>query len=538
MAKKNFKPKSFEEKQKEIKDLTNSLHDRVNSYFQTPEQMKEYLSFNSRFYQYSRRNVALINLQFPGATAVGSFAFWKKSGFSVNKGEKGIKILKPTPFEYFKRDDSDLKIPINKATREEQEMIRNKEIITYKDMFFTVTHVFDVSQTNAKAKDLPDIFPNRWLEGQVEDYSLVRNALEQVAAANDIKIVEPYEELGVAKGVSYTDRKEVALNPRNSELQNVKTLIHELAHATLHTSETRDNYTYNEREFQAEMTAFTVCSYLGIDTSEYSLQYIHHYAKDESQFNDKLKLLDEVNKTSCGFIEIIEKEFVANRVIEVEKEKEEKKESGPLVSVEWSDVKGLEPNTTMSVKEMNDFLLDANKKLQTSDKDIFELSTKYKVVDTEGNSFSFSNFDMHKIEDEQIFPSLIQQIHVENPELYQKIAEQQNITSADLGFNKDNENTLKLLTSKYENYQNLLHEEKSCSLNEDITLNRLIAENDYFESKSKLIKTGKITEVEIQNLETKITSKKNPLSHQDHPQKSHQDTPKQINKKIVQELDR
>ena len=538
MAKKNFKPKSFEEKQKEIKDLTNSLHDRVNSYFMTPEQMKEYLAFNSRFYQYSRRNAALIDFQFPGATAVGSFAFWKKNGFSVNKGEKGIKILKPTPFEYFMRDGSDLKIPINKATREEQEKIRNKEITIRKDMFFTVTHVFDVSQTNAKAKDLPDIFPNRWLEGHVEDYSLVRSALEKVAETNGIKIVEPYEELGVAKGVSYTDRKEVALNPRNSELQDVKTLIHELAHATLHTTETRDNYTYNEREFQAEMTAFTVCSYLGIDTSEYSLQYIHHYAKDESQFNDKLKLLEEVNKTSCGFIEIIEKEFVANRVIEDEKEKDENKEAGPMVNVEWSDVKGLDPNTSMSVKEMNDFLLNANKELQTSDKDRFELSTKFKVVDADGNSFSFSNFHMHKIEEEQIFSSLIQQIHVENPELYHKIAEQQNITSADLGFNKENENPLKLLISKFENYQRLLHEEKSGGLNEDITVNRLIAENDYFESKSELIKTGKLTEEEIRNFETKITSKKNPLSHQDDPQKTHQDIPKQINRKIAQELDR
>lgn len=189
---------------------------------------------------------------------------------------------------------------------------------------------------------------------------------------------------------------------------------------------------------------------------------------------------------------------------------------------------------------MNDFLLDANKKLQTSDKDIFELSTNYKVIDAEGNSFSFSNFDMHKIEDEQIFSSLIQQIQVENPELYQKIAEQQNIIPSDLKFSSENENPIRLLESKYENYQSLLREEKFSGLNEDITINRLIAENDYFESKSEMLKAGRLTEEQIKKIE--FTSEKSPQKHQDNNSKNtqirQQNTPNQINKKIIQELDR
>lgn len=120
-----------------------------------------------------------------------------------------------------------------------------------------------------------------------------------------MKIIEPKQELGVAKGVSYTLTKEVALNPRNSELQNVKTLLHELAHAKLHTAETHMNYSAPEKEFQAEMTAYTVSSYFGIDTNEYSLGYLANWTQGK-ELKDKSKLLKEVHETSTEFIETIE----------------------------------------------------------------------------------------------------------------------------------------------------------------------------------------------------------------------------------------
>ncbi len=121
-----------------------------------------------------------------------------------------------------------------------------------------------------RQKILPKIFPNRWLDGEVKDYDLMYKAMENIAKKIGVKIIEPKEELGLAKGVSYSLTKEVALNPRNTQLQNVKTLIHELTHAKLHGKETRENYSVNEKEFQAELTAYTVCKYFGLDTSEYS----------------------------------------------------------------------------------------------------------------------------------------------------------------------------------------------------------------------------------------------------------------------------
>jgi hypothetical protein len=83
-------------------------------------------------------------------------------------------------------------------------------------------------------------------------------------------------------------------------------------HAKLHTKDTHLNYTAAEKEVQAEMTAYTVSSYFGIDTSEYSLGYLSHWTKGKS-FEDKTKLLKEVHEMSVGFIETIEDTLVKER---------------------------------------------------------------------------------------------------------------------------------------------------------------------------------------------------------------------------------
>lgn len=335
-----YKKKSFEEKKKEVKELTKNMEKSIENHFHSPEQLKEYLAFMGRFYKYSLSNVALIQDQFSGASAVGSFKFWKEQGFHVQKGEKGIKILVPNrTLPKFKDEEGKLK-PLDKATDKERKMIEdNKLKIEPGRLYFSIGHVFDISQTNATTKDLPSIFPNKWLEGTVKDYHLLFKGMEQIAANNGIKIIDPKQELGAAKGVSYTLTREVALNPRNSELQNTKTLLHELAHAKLHTVESHERYTKCEKEFQAEMTAYTVANYFGIDTSEYSLDYLYHYTKDR-EFKDKTQLLKEVHDTSIEFIETIEKTLI--------NEKEREKGSQALFSIQQE--KGIEVPVVKSEK--------------------------------------------------------------------------------------------------------------------------------------------------------------------------------------------
>ncbi|MEW9184314.1 LPD25 domain-containing protein [Bacillus mycoides] len=318
--KKKYQTKSPEEKKEAVQALTKKMEKSIEGYFRTPGDLKEYLSFMAKFYHYSPSNISLIQSQFEGATAVGSFSFWKEKGFPIKKGEKGIQILVPNRTVAKFKDKEGTWKTVTKASEEEKKQIESKSVeVIPGRLYFAIGHVFDVSQTSATAKDLPRIFPNRWLEGSIKDYKSLYRGMEAVAEKNGVKIIAPKSELGVAKGVSYTLTKEVALNPRNSELQNVKTLLHELAHAKLHTAETHMNYTAPEKEFQAEMTAYAVSSYFGIDTSEYSLGYLASWTQGK-EMKDKTKLLKEVHETSIEFIETIESTL--------EKEKEKTNEKG------------------------------------------------------------------------------------------------------------------------------------------------------------------------------------------------------------------
>ena len=311
--KKTYNKKSKEDKEKEVNNLLEKANEGIEKCFTSPEHFKELVSYMSKFYNYSFRNTFLIQEQFKGALAVGSYAFWKEKGFTVNKGEKGIKILVPNRLSDYFINSKGEEVKLSKATPEEKRLIEQGEIEVRKGkLIFNQGYVFEVSQTNAKAEDLPKIFPGRWLDEEVQNYDLMYKAMENIAKKIGVRIIEPKGELGAVKGVSYPLTKEVALNPRNTQLQNVKTLIHELAHAKLHTIETRDNYTTNEKEFQAEMSAYSVCSYFGLDTSEYSFRYIKNWTKGV-ELKDKEKLINEVREIVKEYIEIIEETLINNK---------------------------------------------------------------------------------------------------------------------------------------------------------------------------------------------------------------------------------
>lgn len=347
--KKTYNKKSKEDKEKEVNELLKKANEGIENCFTAPEHFKELASYMSKFYNYSFRNTFLIQEQFKGALAVGSYAFWKEKGFTVNKGEKGIKILVPNKLSDYFINEKGEEVKLSKATPEEKRLIEQGEIEVRKGkLIFNQGYVFEVSQTNAKAEELPKIFPGRWLDGEVNNYDLMYKAMENIAKKIGVKIIEPKAELGAVKGVSYPLTKEVALNPRNTQLQNVKTLIHELTHAKIHTMETRDNYTTNAKEFQAEMTAYVVCSYFGLDTSEYSFRYISSWTKGV-ELKDKEKLINEVRETVKEYIEVIEKTLINDKELSLSLESEIKEKEVMRADKElqqsynkWRDLVGRE----------------------------------------------------------------------------------------------------------------------------------------------------------------------------------------------------
>ncbi|EPY6472557.1 ArdC-like ssDNA-binding domain-containing protein [Clostridium sporogenes] len=332
--KKNYKSKSKEEIKKELDELIQNSMDKIKKYSESPEEMLEFTNFMSKIHNYSITNLFLIEDQFPGAQAVASYADWKKHGFQVQKGEKGIKIYAYTPYVMFMDEHGETK-QLKEATPEQKEKIKNGDLKSRKITSFKTGHVFDVSQTNATPEDLPKIFPNKvWnfnLEGE--------NSIEQLEAgvtslANSLNISindmkeSNYGETGAARGVyaQYINgTEEIVLNSRNSRTQNIATSIHELAHRKLHNLDRIKDLPEDLRElgitnteikeFQAEMTSYIVCKNYDMDISEKSIPYIAKWTKNGTKIDPKLTrvILTDIKNTASEFIETIDKTIIAEQ---------------------------------------------------------------------------------------------------------------------------------------------------------------------------------------------------------------------------------
>ncbi|WP_415346724.1 ImmA/IrrE family metallo-endopeptidase [Clostridium perfringens] len=466
--KKEYKSgKSQEEKRKEIDLLVKQADEKIDKVFSSPNDLKEYLSFMAKFHNYSYRNSILIEEQFRGAVAVGSFAFWKEKGYSVNKGEKGIKILVPTKLgDRFIAEDGTIKL-ISKANEKEKQLIKSGELETLEGAIkFKQGYVFDVSQTNMPSSELPKIFPNKWLEGDVKNYKAFYKSLENVASKIGVKIIEPKSELGLVKGVSYTSTREVALNPRNSELQNVKTLIHELAHAKLHTVETRDNYTKAEKEFQAEMVALSVSSYFGINTEEYSLRYLSEWTKNAT-FKDKEKLLKEVSTTVKEYVEIMEDNLNAERELTKENElvnslsdKNIKNESE--LNLEMEGEMDFESEKFIKIKDEN------IKEFLRTDKVVIHEVSKSELEKLVDNNKSFIWFKTEKGSEvnSDIFTSENHVIVVKEKGAYQDVYVRKNYDLENLIYVDDKKNLYKVKNNENEGEINMRDLEKENLIND------------------------------------------------------------------------
>lgn len=243
-----------------LEDVMEKLKEGVKQVFSS-EKYAEYLKTMSKFHQYSINNQLLIGLQRPDASFVAGYKAWQtKFGRQVKRGEKGINILAPVIVKEKRQE----------LTKDAQgnEVLSEKEVPT---PHFRVISVFDVSQTTGP--DLPNIAPSE-LTGKVALYDDLVAILRE---ASPVPI--RFDQMaGEAKGYySYLD-KEIVIREGMSEAQNLKTMVHEIAHARLHDREEMERNGERKdiqtKEVEAESVAFVVCSSLGLSTDDYSFPYI------------------------------------------------------------------------------------------------------------------------------------------------------------------------------------------------------------------------------------------------------------------------
>ncbi len=286
--------KTKEDRAAEMDQISKQLEEGVKQYF-TSETYMDYLKTMSKFHNYSFNNIMLIALQKPDASMVAGYNTWKDFNRHVVKGEKGIRILAPAPIR--KEIERDVFDPV---TRE-----RSKETVETIIPMFKPTYVYDVSQTEGETLKLPRILE---LKEQVEDYETIKEAVKRIS-----KVPISFEHFeGEAKGYFIPAADRIVIKEGLGELQTVKTMLHELSHSILHNKEkmtTEGPKDSKTKEVEAESVAYTVCTHLGLDTSDYSFPYIALWA-EEQDLSQLRKSMDYIRTTAADLIEDMDQTIV------------------------------------------------------------------------------------------------------------------------------------------------------------------------------------------------------------------------------------
>jgi len=297
-----------------MKEITDRLETGIQELFES-ERYKAYLTTMSKFHSYSFNNTLLIAMQ--GGQLVAGYNKWRDDFHrNVKKGEKAIKILAPAPF---------------KAKKEVQKLDAQGRPVMGKDgkpvtevqeiqvPAFKIVSVFDVSQT--KGEPLPSIGVEE-LTGSVERYGEFFKALEQTSP-----VPIGFEDIpGGSHGYYHLTEKRIAIQEGMSELQTLKTAIHEIAHSKLHAIdpeapaiEQADRPDSRTREVQAESVAYAVCQHYGLDTSDYSFGYVAGWSsgKDLKELKASLETIrataHELITTIDGHLAQLQKERQAQQ---------------------------------------------------------------------------------------------------------------------------------------------------------------------------------------------------------------------------------
>ena len=280
-------------------ELTDRLENGIRDLYASG-RYAEYLVAMSKFHRYSFGNALLILLQCPTASTVAGYNTWKKIfGRQVKQGEKGIQILAPCQFTYLvEYQKIDLVTGQPLCGKDGKLLVeRRRENATR----FKVATVFDVSQT--EGRELPNIGVSE-LTGEVSDFSGI---YDRLAALSPLPVEQDHVP-GTAKGYTSFMENRIVIKPGMSQVQTIKTLVHEIAHAKLHNPDflsEEQKKARREKEVEAESVAYVVCQHFGIDTSDYSFGYVAGWSKGRELAELKASL-DVIHSTAGEIINTIQ----------------------------------------------------------------------------------------------------------------------------------------------------------------------------------------------------------------------------------------
>lgn len=256
-------------KQDEFERLRQSVLRTAEEYKRDPKLIAELMDFRSRFYNYSFNNVMLIKMQNRYSTFVASFQKWKQLGYSVNRGEKGMKILAPYEVTYYKHGEKWENVRY--APRDILEKVYKNEIETMKKTFFTVGHVFDISQTNCPKQDYPKFYDMGY---ESAGHAAVYECVKAFAEESGFRVIEDKIDSIALKGFYRRTDDSITINSRLADSEKLATMTHEFSHALMHKTSTQPT---EVKEFEAECLSHMILKRFGMPLGDTNKDYLAGY---------------------------------------------------------------------------------------------------------------------------------------------------------------------------------------------------------------------------------------------------------------------
>ena len=303
MTNKNYSPKIYSKE--EILNIMNDIDAKLTDFIKSGKYQDVLLSMGN-LGKYSFNNQLYILFQNPDASTVKGMKQWNYLGRSIIPGSKSIRIFAPIVETINKSMLDKEGNPI--LDENGQEILISQKVVRK----FKASYVFDISQTTGKEIEVFKMDENT----QVQDKKNIINGLTNVVMDKGFTVeYVNQKELGPdCYGLCNHKEMKIKIADNLSDLQTISTLIHECGHALAHHEERKnfEGLSFIEKrsikEVEAESIACVVCSYLGLDTSNFNFSYITGWADgDISKFR---KNMDIISDCSWSLIMGIDNEFL------------------------------------------------------------------------------------------------------------------------------------------------------------------------------------------------------------------------------------
>ena len=312
----NWKKKyNAQEAEKRKEALRQQVEGIINNFENSPENIVEYLKFNSKFHQYSVKNTMLIYEQNEFAQFCASYKAFQNMGYHVQKGQTGMKIFVPRITTVFLDSDTNQWMKLSEGTKEQKAKVKSGQFESKQYTSFGIGTVFDIGQTDCPPEDYPKVLDMGYAS---ESHNRLYRALVNYAESQNISVSEKFLPTITARGYYLRSDHSITLSDKLNDSMKLSVMAHELSHAIMHSDDAAADLPQMQKEIEADSLSLMIRQHLGItdieDVRQSHLQsaykkYIEMANENngDNEYPDLSEILDNVNRAYTVIIDDFDK---------------------------------------------------------------------------------------------------------------------------------------------------------------------------------------------------------------------------------------